>query len=182
MESTNKKPAFDLVAHLERQRAFSLQTFGPGPRVSGLLDHLLKEMAEVEARPDDVFEWIDIVLLAFDGAWRAGYTPEQIAEALEAKQLRNETRHWPDWRTADPDKAVEHVKNSHAHTVTVGRQTASAGMVRGNHNHLEIFEGLTPEEKAMALLASRKPAKEILVWAKTLVAEAELAKTAGTAN
>jgi hypothetical protein len=40
----------------------------------------------------------------------SGASPDQIAAALEAKQTRNEGRTWPDWRTADPDKAIEHVK------------------------------------------------------------------------
>ena len=57
---------------------------------------------------EDLYEWIDIVLLALDGAWRAGYSPATIAEALEAKQSKNENREWPDWRTADPNKAIEH--------------------------------------------------------------------------
>lgn len=101
---------FDLIAHLHRQRAFSERTFGPGARTAGVLDHIRRELDEVAAAPDDVTEWIDVVLLAFDGAWRAGHSPEAIAEALAAKQARNEARTWPDWRTADPNKAITHVK------------------------------------------------------------------------
>ena len=100
----------DLVAHLHRQRAFSARTFGPGARTAGVLDHIRKELREIEAKPDDLSEWIDVVLLTCDGAWRAGHTPEQIAETLAAKLAHNEAREWPDWRTADPDKAIEHVK------------------------------------------------------------------------
>lgn len=101
-------PGFDLVAHLYRQRAFSERTFGPGQRTAGVLDHIRRELLEIEAAPGDLGEWIDVVLLALDGAWRAGWTPEHIATALDAKQSRNEDRTWPDWRTADPDKAIEH--------------------------------------------------------------------------
>ena len=32
-------------------------------------------------------------------------------DALEALAERNEAREWPDWRTADPNKAVEHVRS-----------------------------------------------------------------------
>ncbi|MGH6882853.1 MAG: dATP/dGTP pyrophosphohydrolase domain-containing protein [Hypericibacter sp.] len=31
-------------------------------------------------------------------------------DAVVAKQAVNEQRSWPDWRTADPDKAIEHVR------------------------------------------------------------------------
>lgn len=100
----------DLVAHLYRQREFSQRTFGPGARVAGVVEHIRRELVEIEANPGDVSEWIDVVLLAFDGAWRAGFTPEQIARALTAKQVKNEARDWPDWRTAAPDQPIEHVR------------------------------------------------------------------------
>lgn len=78
------EPPADLVAHLERQRAFSVRTFGPGARTAGVLDHIRKELREIEAEPADLSEWIDVVLLAFDGAWRAGHEPAAIAAALVA--------------------------------------------------------------------------------------------------
>jgi hypothetical protein len=101
---------YDLIAHLYRQRAFSELTFGPGERSVGVLDHIRKELKEIEADPTDVEEWIDVVLLALDGAWRSGHSPEQIVTSLETKQSKNETREWPDWRTADPTKGIEHVR------------------------------------------------------------------------
>ncbi|MEW6166032.1 MAG: dATP/dGTP pyrophosphohydrolase domain-containing protein [Pseudomonadota bacterium] len=106
----------DLVAHLHRQRAFSMRTFGPGARTDGVVDHIRKELIEIEGKPDDVTEWIDVVLLALDGAWRAGHSPEAIAAALLAKQEKNERRMWPDWRTAEPGKAIQHVKVSAGET------------------------------------------------------------------
>jgi len=106
------RPTFDLIAHCYRQRAFSERTFGPGPRSTGVIDHIRKELREIEINPGDLEEWIDVVLLALDGAWRAGYTPEQIAAALAAKQVKNENRQWPDWRTADPAKAIEHTREA----------------------------------------------------------------------
>jgi hypothetical protein len=99
---------FDLIAHLERQRSWSRETFGPGNRTQGVLDHIRKELAEIEADPSDISEWIDVVILAFDGAWRAGWEPAAVVAAMEAKQTKNEGRVWPDWRTADPNKAIEH--------------------------------------------------------------------------
>lgn len=97
------------AAHLARQREWSRATFGPGARLAGLLDHIRKELKEIEDDPTDLGEWVDVMILALDGAWRAGWEPQQIVDAIKAKQARNEARTWPDWRTAAPDKAIEHV-------------------------------------------------------------------------
>ena len=98
----------NIIDHLYRQRAFSFRTFGPGTRTAGVCDHIRKELSEIEAAPADISEWVDVILLALDGAWRSGATPEQIAEAIEAKQTKNENRKWPDWRAMPPDQAIEH--------------------------------------------------------------------------
>lgn len=99
---------FDLVAHLRRQAAFSERTFGPGKRVDGVCDHIRKELVEVEQSGGSLAEWVDVIILGLEGAWRSGATPEQIVSAIEAKQSKNECRRWPDWRTADTSKAIEH--------------------------------------------------------------------------
>ena len=106
------KARFDLVGHLARQKAFSERTFGPGARTKGIVDHIRKELREIEDAPSDIMEWVDVIILAFDGAWRAGWAPQDIVDAIAAKQARNEKRRWPDWRTADPDKAIEHVQGT----------------------------------------------------------------------
>ena len=98
----------DLIAHLERQRAFSERTFGPGARTAGVLDHIRKELREIELDPADLSEWIDVAILAFDGAWRAGYSCDEVVDALVKKQAKNEARSWPDWRTMPYDSAIEH--------------------------------------------------------------------------
>lgn len=101
---------FDLIALIHRQREVSLRAFGPGERTAGVLDHLQLDAAEVRAAPHDPYEWADLVLLALDGAWRAGFEPEEIAAAIAEKQARNETRQWPDWQGADLTRAIEHVR------------------------------------------------------------------------
>lgn len=101
---------FNLITHLRRQREFSLTTFGPGYSTGRILDHIRKELTEIESAPKDLEEWIDLIMLACDGAWRAGYSPEQITGMLERKLTKNEQRDWPDWREADPNKAIEHIK------------------------------------------------------------------------
>lgn len=104
---------FDMLAHLRRQREWSERTFGPGSRAKGVVDHIRKELNEIEADPGDLKEWIDVVILGLDGAWRCGASPEEIIAALVAKQAKNEGRVWPDWRTSSPDKAIEHVRDAH---------------------------------------------------------------------
>jgi len=103
---------FDLVKHLYRQRAFSERTWGPGPNTAGVCDHIRRELAEIEAAPSDILEWVDVMLLSLDGAWRAGYSPEQICAAIARKQAINESRRWPDWRTQPRDRAIEHDHSS----------------------------------------------------------------------
>lgn len=103
-------PAIDAV-HLAAQREWSERTFGPGRRTLGVLDHIRKELQEIEDDPSDLHEWVDVVILALDGAWRAGWEPQQIIDAIKAKQARNEARTWPDWRTMTADQAIEHVRS-----------------------------------------------------------------------
>lgn len=104
-----ERPAID-ADHLASQRAWSEHTFGPGTRLLGVLDHIRKELAEIEAAPQDVEEWVDVIILAFDGAWRAGWEPQQIIDAIKAKQAKNEARTWPDWRSMSADRAIEHIE------------------------------------------------------------------------
>lgn len=101
---------FDLIGHLYAQRDFSERVFGPGLRTGGVIDHIRKELVEIEAEPTDLEEWIDVILLALDGAWRSGASPERIVAELDRKFTKNKTRTWPDWRTVDPNKAIEHVR------------------------------------------------------------------------
>jgi len=101
----------DLLKHLYRQIQWSIATFGPANRrgTEGVIDHIRKEIEEVQADPGDLEEWVDLILLSFDGAWRSGHIPLEIIEAIEAKQFKNENRKWPDWRTAESGKAIEHI-------------------------------------------------------------------------
>lgn len=102
------------VAHIEHQRAWSERTFGPrdqrGPL--GPLAHIRKELNEVEDDPHDLEEWVDVLILAFDGAWRAGHEPAAIIAGVKAKQAKNERRQWPDWRGVPADQAIEHVRHA----------------------------------------------------------------------
>ena len=111
-------------SHLTRQMVFSRATFGPGARMDGVLDHMAKEIEEVRTSGGASSEWVDLVILALDGLTRRlwstanGPIPANDIAAMAvrmivAKQGRNEQRDWPDWRTSDPDKAIEHVRGNH---------------------------------------------------------------------
>lgn len=68
-------------------------------------------------------EWTDVAILGIDGLTRAisaahpDWTFDRVAaEAVRlivAKQGKNELRDWPDWRSAEPGKAIEHVRGKH---------------------------------------------------------------------
>lgn len=111
----------DLKQHLIRQMAFSHATFGPGQRLGGVIDHIHKELIEVENCGGEADEWVDVVILALDGltrrlAYSTGdgerrdplVVAQMACNMIEGKQSRNEARRWPDWRTADTGKAIEH--------------------------------------------------------------------------
>jgi hypothetical protein len=103
--------SFDLVKWIERQKAFSSHTFGPGDRTKGIIAHVRKELTEIEesrTKEEQLGEWVDVVILSLDAMWRLGYDPEEIAAAIHLKQLKNTTRRWPDWRTKSLDEAIEH--------------------------------------------------------------------------
>lgn len=95
---------------IDANAEWARETFGPGERVQGVLAHIRKELLEIEAEPHDLSEWVDVILLALDGASRQGYTGAEIIEAWHAKVEKNHARNWPDWRTQDPNGPIEHVK------------------------------------------------------------------------
>lgn len=102
---------WDFLDWATRKNDWAITTFGPGDardRYAGLADHIRKELDELAQDPMNVEEWIDLVFLALDGAYRAGANPRLIAGTLEAKLAKNMARRWPDWRTATPGKAIEH--------------------------------------------------------------------------
>lgn len=101
--------------YVRRQIEWSHRTFGPGKRTLGLLAHIVKECQEIERCPFDLEEWIDLIILALDGAWRCGQyhdcTPEDIMNMLDAKQLKNFNRNWP--KPVSEDLPVEHLREAH---------------------------------------------------------------------
>lgn len=72
----------NLVQYLEAHNEWSARTFGRDRRPVSIINHIHKELKEVEAAPDDLVEWIDVMILAADGAFIAGYEPTQVAAAV----------------------------------------------------------------------------------------------------
>lgn len=134
----------DFVQHLTRQAAFSRATFGPGPRTKGVLDHIGKEMKEVEEAAnlkDRKKEWGDIAILGMDGLLRAvreeleaemilhnathagppmvvthDHVAQEAVRWIVEKQGINELRDYPDWRTMSADGAIEHIRKPTPYT------------------------------------------------------------------
>jgi hypothetical protein len=95
-----------LIPYLERQAEWSAKTFGPGLRTKGLIDHISKELKEIEADPGDLEEWIDVMILALDGYWRHGGHKLDLMRRLQDKQNKNIAREWP--APVSEDVAIEH--------------------------------------------------------------------------
>ena len=102
--------------YLHHQRKRSDDTFGPGRRTEGVIDHIRKELVEVEQASnrggERLAEWLDVIILALDGATREaralGLDVGVVLDDVAEKQARNERREWPDWRIQPEGQAIEH--------------------------------------------------------------------------
>jgi len=99
-----------LTKYLERQKEWSIKTFGNGKRTLGIIRHIEKELKEVEEKPNDLTEWIDVIILALDGYWRHGGNTEIIMNILQAKQDNNFTRVYPFPKSED--EPSEHIRGT----------------------------------------------------------------------
>lgn len=99
----------------DSRAAWSLRTFGPGDRYTGVVAHIRRELVEIERDPSSVEEWVDVVMLAMDGAWRsAGADGATFWRAFAAKASKNEARKWA---PPDAEGVVEHVREAPLHGV-----------------------------------------------------------------
>lgn len=98
----------ELAAYVVRQMEWSKRTFGIGKRTLGVVNHIQKELAEIRDKPEDLSEWIDVIILAMDGYWRHGGNPDELLLHLQRKQDKNFARQWP--TPTSEDEAVEHVR------------------------------------------------------------------------
>lgn len=80
---------------------WSQATFGNvGP--IGPLKHLSKEALEAAAAPDDLSEWADMQFLLWDAQRKAGFSDEQITQAMVEKLAVNKARQWPEPKDGEP--------------------------------------------------------------------------------
>lgn len=99
----------NLVNYIYRHRRWSADTFGLDiPSPESVTGHIRKELDEIIADPSDLMEWVDVMILAIDGAWRfAGASPQEIADKLAEKQLVNAARKWS---APEPGQPTEHIR------------------------------------------------------------------------
>ena len=102
-----------IIAWMQRQITWSLNTFGNGRRTRGISRHIVKELAEIEKVANDATEcrkeWIDVIILALDAYWRSGGQPTSLMEDLYTKQEINMNRAWPSPPPPE-DEPSEHAK------------------------------------------------------------------------
>ena len=92
---------------IEKHVKWSQATFGTGCDDNGIIDHIEKELVEITRSPGDLEEWIDVIILAIDGASRNGFSPAEIGVCLEMKRIKNANR---EWNPVVPGRATEHVR------------------------------------------------------------------------
>lgn len=104
-----------ILEYIRTHVEWSDRTFGVGDHTEGLLKHIQKEIEEVrEISPYSITEWVDIIILAIDGAHRQGYSPMQIASMLIEKQNINANRKYP--KITNPDEPTEHIQEDNEHS------------------------------------------------------------------
>ena len=81
---------YNLIDILQTQKEASLKTFGSKGRTPGLKTHIKEELKEIdEDNPDEFEEWMDVAILAFEGAlMQADGDVIGVADALLRRQKR----------------------------------------------------------------------------------------------
>jgi hypothetical protein len=104
--------ARDITNFIDALGRWSKETFGPDYHPARIIEHIRKELIELEQDPDDCAEWIDVIFLALDGARRSGHDANWIVMTMDEKHDENQSRKWPDWKTQNLDKPIEHIRKA----------------------------------------------------------------------
>lgn len=101
-----RAPRKELIEFIQEHRRWALPIFGEGLRTKSITNHIRKELGEIETEPFFLEEWVDVLILALEGAWRTGATEEEIVAALWSKLriIQKRTYILP----ADEDAPMEH--------------------------------------------------------------------------
>lgn len=89
------------------QAAWVADTF-PGITTKNKLDHLRKEIDEIESNPSDVAEYADAIMILTSAAHGEGISVEAITKAAWEKIEINKTRKWAQGR----DGVFEHKREN----------------------------------------------------------------------
>lgn len=82
------------LSYVRKQKEWSIKIFGAGLRTLGISKHIRCELVEIEEQPEDLEEWIDVIQLAIDGAWRIGYSAQEVFDCMKSKLAINQNREW----------------------------------------------------------------------------------------
>jgi len=96
--------------YVHRHFNWSLAAFGAKQNTESICSHIEKEVEEIRKNPEDLEEWIDIIILGLDGALRCQgmgkVVADDLVDALEAKLQKNIQRKWI--IPTDPTQPIEH--------------------------------------------------------------------------
>jgi len=88
---TSSNLGYELIDLQRRHKRWSELTFGPGRKP---WNHLVREAQELAAKPHDISEAADCLLLLMDTARLHGYDIVKLCQAANEKLAINETRQW----------------------------------------------------------------------------------------
>lgn len=100
------EPLIALKQLQERVRKFQAEKF-PRQPLAAKIEHLNREVKEMQLEPRNVIEYADTFLLFIACAQASGFTFEEIIWAAQAKMDINEKRTWGD---PDAQGVVHHVE------------------------------------------------------------------------
>ena len=96
---------------IEDFKNWNFNTYGPGERLTGTIEHIKEELTEIEKEPHDIVEWVDVIMLAMNGALRHGHEPQDIIDAFFKKLEKNKARKWQNWQEVPEGQPIKHIKD-----------------------------------------------------------------------
>lgn len=91
----------DFLNFLTEKKRWSYQTFGEGYKLEKICKHIESELVEIRETPNDLYEWVDLILLALDGALRVAKSPMAVLSTIYKKHQINVDREWVDTVSED---------------------------------------------------------------------------------
>ena len=88
---TDSSLSWQLPDLCKRHTAWTKATFGPGRKP---WNHLVLEAQELAAKPGDISEMADVMLLLIDTAKLAGFSICDVLQAANEKHEINKARQW----------------------------------------------------------------------------------------